>query len=188
MDSTYVLYDWLKSHPDEQILVHHIRLRHEKENRLDLEQMAVNNILKFLSAQGLNNFIYHESAFDYGTLPRITIKDIQIVALFTSIILKTAEWESINTLLLSWHAGEVNRDDINRGYRVKAMLQALEVTREIRFVFPIEDKTRFGMSLDMPGELLRLCHCCRRPKDGKPCGFCKTCLELKEAGIFYIFK
>jgi 7-cyano-7-deazaguanine synthase in queuosine biosynthesis len=185
MDSTHVLYTWLKNNPSEVLLVHHINLRHSKEDRLTNEQKAVKNVLKWLKRNGLTNFIYHESSFDYGDLPRISVKDIQIVALFAGIILRTPQWKAIDKVLLSWHKGEVDRIDIQKGKRVKAMFTALEVP-EVEFLFPIENMSRKEMAATMPTELLRLTHSCRKPNGFKNCGRCKTCIELKEAKIFKI--
>jgi len=186
MDSTYVLYSFLRDNPDEFVLVHHIQLRHHAEDRLVEEQQAVDNILNWLRKNGFNNFIYHQSAFDYGSLPRISIKDIQIVALFTGIIIRTHIGSGIRKLLLSWHLGEVNREDIQKGFRIKAMLQALDCGEDLEYVFPIEFMDRRQMAEDMPEELLEMANSCRKPLKGRNCCRCKTCLELKEAGILHI--
>src|SRR5690606_3432523 len=175
-DSTYAAYKWLKEHPNEILLIHHLNLKHKAENRLTVEKAAV------------NNFIYLESSFDYGNLPRISIKDIQIVALFTGIILRTPQYKTINKLLLSWHKGEVHREDIKKGYRVKKILDALEVDRHVEFVFPIEHLTRREMFDDTPKELIKYMWSCRKPKNGSHCGVCKTCIELKQEGILKYFK
>lgn len=187
-DSTYVAYKWLKEHPDEILLLHHVNLKHKAENRLIVEKAAVHNILNYFKHIGLNNFRYLESSFDYGDLPRISVKDIQIVSLFTSIILKTPQYNTINKLLLSWHDGEVNREDIRKGYRVRKMLDALEVDRPIEFIFPIEYMTRKEMFDDTPKELVKYMWSCRKPKNGSHCGSCKTCIELKKEGILKYFK
>ena len=187
-DSTYCLLNWLREHRDETILVHHVELRHQAENRLEHERRAVKQIINYLHIKGYSNLKYYDSVFSYGNLPRISIKDIQIVSLFTGIILRTPGFEDIRTIILPWHQGEVNADEINRGFRVKAMLRALELDPDkYEFVFPVEHKTRAEMAADMPQELLRLCHCCRTPSNGYHCGKCKTCMELKEAGIWKHF-
>lgn len=182
-DSTYVAWRWLTDHPDEILFLHHINLSHSLENRLAEENRAVGNILTYFRNNGLSNFIYFESDFAYGNLPRISIKDIQVCALFAGIIFRTPVFENVKTLLLSWHEGEVDRVDINRGFRVKAMLKALEVDG-IDIQFPIINTTRRQMADEMPPELLRLVHTCRKPIYGRSCGKCKTCLEMKEAGIW----
>jgi 7-cyano-7-deazaguanine synthase in queuosine biosynthesis len=186
LDSTYTLYDWLRNENNKKkvILVHHVNLRHQAENRLVYEREAVHNILQWFKQQGLDNFIYHESTFDYGTLPRIKVKDIQITSLFTSIILKTPGWNKINNLILSWHKGEVDSNENMRGHRVMTMLEACEVPRKITIHFPIEFMTRKDMVDDMPAELFALVHSCRKPtEENKVCGKCKTCLEYIREGI-----
>lgn len=187
-DSTYVAYKWLKNNPDEVIVLHHVNLYHKAENRLVQEKKAVKNILDYFRRNGLTNFIYHESSFSYGDLPRTPIKDIQIVSMFSAIIFKTAIYQSIDKLLLSWHKGEVNREDIKKGFRVRKMLEALEVDRDIDFVFPIENTTRREMFDNMPLCLTKLVWSCRKPKNNKHCGKCKTCLELKKNNIFKYFQ
>jgi 7-cyano-7-deazaguanine synthase in queuosine biosynthesis len=140
--------------------------------------------LNYFRCKGLKNYKYlGNTVFDYGSLPRIMIKDIQIVAMFKAVILKTPQFLDVNNVLLSWHKGEVNRQDINRGYRVKAMFNALEVNREITLEFPIEHKTRAQMVAELPKELLSYVWSCRKPLNGKPCNKCKTCKEYVEEGL-----
>ncbi|HRN79988.1 MAG TPA: hypothetical protein PKY29_04515 [Ferruginibacter sp.] len=137
--------------------------------------------MNYIRSIGYTNFIYHESTFNYGTLPRISVKDIQIVSLFTAIIVKTPQYNSIRNLILPWHQGEVNASEINRGYRVRKMIEALEVPTEIKFHFPLEHLTREEMAAALPTELLNSVHSCRKPTPQKPqCGTCKTCLEYIE--------
>lgn len=185
-DSTYALYSWLKSNPDKKCIVHHVNLHHRAENRLDYEYTAVHNIMKWLKANGLGNFYYLESSFDYGNLPRISVKDIQIVAMFTGIILRTPAYKEVRNVILSWHKGEVSHSSVNRGAKVRAMLTGLDISPDrYELHFPLEYVTRSEMAENMPIELLSMCHCCRKPlPGGKPCGQCKTCMELKEAGLY----
>jgi hypothetical protein len=181
-DSTYVLWKWLTSNPSKKLLVHHVELYHAHENRMREEAKAVKDILQWLQKNGINNFRYHESKFSYGTLPRIALKDIQIIALFTGIILRTTNFGKISKLLLSWHKGEVDSSEIKRGIRVKKILTALDID-DVTFEFPIEHMTREQMAAEMPAELLQLCWTCRRPINARACGVCKTCKELKAAKI-----
>lgn len=182
-DSTYVAWKWLVDNPDRVLFIHHINLYHKSENRLYAENEAVQKILKWFKRNRIRNFVYYESDFSYGNLPRISIKDIQICTVFSSIILRTPSFRNIKTLLLSWHKGEVNDPGINRGYRVKALLKAFEI-EGINLEFPISEMTRRQMADDMPADLLKLAHTCRKPDMRGACGKCKTCMEMKEAGIF----
>ena len=182
-DSTYVAWKWLKDNPNEALLIHHVNLLSGGENRLVQENRAVRNILEFFRSEGLDNFVCYESDFSYGNLPRISIKDIQICTVFSSIILRTPQFNNIKKILLAWHKGEVNEPGINRGYRVKAMLKAFEIDG-VELEFPIDEMTRRQMADDMPEDLLKLVHTCRKPDKRGACGKCKTCREMKEAGLF----
>jgi hypothetical protein len=184
MDSAFVLWQQLHNHPEITVLVHHVNLRHPAEDRLIYEKQAVANILRWLRKNGYTNFIYHESNFEYGTLPRIMVKDIQIVAFFQAIILRTAQWDSIDTVKFCWHHGEVHDEEILRGTRIRKLFDALEVKQSIKFEFPIKDLNRKQMARLMPPDLLDMVSCCRKPhlRNG-PCGSCKTCKELKAAQL-----
>jgi 7-cyano-7-deazaguanine synthase in queuosine biosynthesis len=184
-DSTYALYSYLRDNPKKHLLVHHVNLNHKAEDRVNQEAAACKKIMRWLRANGYGNFTYLESSFSYGDLPRISIKDIQVVAMFTGIILRTTEYKHIKKVILSWHRGEVNAPEIGRGYRVKKVLKGLDVEEDrYELLFPIEHLTRQDMAEDMPSTLLGLCHCCRKPVGNKSCGRCKPCKELIAAGIF----
>ena len=182
-DSSYVAWKWLTDNPDKVLLLHHINLYHYKEDRVDYENKAVHNILDWFQKNDINNWLYYESDFSYGNLPRISIKDIQICALFAGIIFRTPTFKTLDTLLLSWHIGEVNAPEIGRGYRVLDMFKALQV-EGVTLEFPIEFHTREQMASEMPSELLQLVHTCRRPIKDKACGKCKTCKEMIKAKIW----
>jgi 7-cyano-7-deazaguanine synthase in queuosine biosynthesis len=179
LDSTFVLYQHLKDNPYDPTLVMHINLRHSAEDRLTKEQESCNNIVKELRKMGMRNFEYIQfPIFDYGELQRITIKDIQIVAMFKAIVLKSPQYETITKIKFGWHKGEVNREDINKGYRVRKMFEALELDRDIDFIFPIENMTRAELWKQLPARLKAHVSSCRKPKaNGKPCYSCKTCFE-----------
>lgn len=185
MDSAYVLYKYLKENPEEKFLVHHINLRHYKEDRMNRESIAVSNILYWLKSQGLDNFDYYESHFDYGGLPEISVKDIQIVAFFNGIILKTPKWSKINKIIISWHKGEVyDGAEDKKGLKVKSILRSLGVNPLPVLEYPIESLSRLDIVSLMPVELLHLASSCRRPTSEDNCGKCIPCKEFKKLGIF----
>ena len=77
IDSAYCLYRYLKDDPRETLLVHHLNLIN-KEGRAPHEKQAVKSILDWCVKNGIANFKYIESAFDYGTLGYL-VKDIEII-------------------------------------------------------------------------------------------------------------
>jgi 7-cyano-7-deazaguanine synthase in queuosine biosynthesis len=184
-DSTYALWDWLRKNPDKRCLVHHVHLQNPMETRDKEESRAVKKILRWLRDKGMKNYVYYDSGFQYGSLPGF-VKDIQVVAMFTAIILRSREFTNVKEVMLSWHKGEVDADHIRRGFRVRAILDACEVPRKrYELVFPIEHLTRAEMAAEMPPELLALCSSCRKPIAGRNCGRCATCQELRDAGLIY---
>ena len=185
LDSIYALWKWFNTWPGESIVIHHVELRHRAENRLEPERRAVENIMNWFRAQGYDNFFYHTSGWDYGDIPRIHLKDIQIVAMFSAALLKMKEYSTVNNLILSWHKGEVNAPSNNRGFRVRNMLRTMEVPRYINFLFPIEHLTRRQMVEELPEELLSFVHSCRSPlnEDGEPCGKCIACKQYLKEGL-----
>jgi 7-cyano-7-deazaguanine synthase in queuosine biosynthesis len=185
LDSVYTAYHHLTTEPQNQLVMFHVDLFHSAENRLESEKQAVMNVLQYFYDKGWQHrFKYVGSPkSDYHQLPRITIKDIQIVAMWKAVILKTPQYSDINRVKLSWHKGEVDRDDIKRGFRVKKMFEALELDRPIELEFPIEHKTRKEMVSELPYDLLKHVRSCRKPKYDKPCRTCKTCLEYIEEGL-----
>jgi 7-cyano-7-deazaguanine synthase in queuosine biosynthesis len=178
LDSTFVLWQHFQQNPTDEPFVLHINLINKGEPRYERELIACRNIVNYFRNKGYKMTFYASPVFNYGNLPRITIKDIQIVAMFQAIVLKTPQYQSINECKLGWHKGEVNSDEINRGYRVKAMFESLEVGRPIELLFPIEHMTRAEMISQLPKELLSLISSCRKPISNKPCGKCKTCKEF----------
>lgn len=179
LDSTYTAYTLLKENPDKQFLFFHLILINQ-EKRHEAEIKAVQNVLKYFKENGLNNFEYIESTFDYGDLSRVTIKDIQIVAMFNAIILKSPKWSKIDEIPLCWHKGEVNLAG-EKGQRVLTMFKTLEVERPIKLTFPIEHLTRRQMIDNMPKELLNFVTSCRnKDKDNNTCGTCSACEQYKK--------
>lgn len=180
MDSTLTAYQHLMQHPEQLLLLHHVNLYHPRENRVMVEHEAVKNILDWFTKNTPANFIYHESVFSYGTLPLISVKDIQIISFFSGIIIR--KYKSITTIKSGWHAREVHPNPDKRGHRVKAILQALNINH-IQLEFPIKDLLREQVAKSLPLPLLEMCRCCRNPGNTGPCHTCITCRELIENNL-----
>jgi len=179
-DSTFTLWDYLNRNPNSRVVVHHVNLRHISENRHKKESQSARAIVQHFKKLGYN-IIPHESTFDYGTLPKIAVKDIQIIALFTSIIQKTSSL-ACKELLLSWHKGEVHLNEDEQGQRVKRLLNAYEAKID-KISFPIQHLTRSDMYNLMPKELFEMCWVCRSPINDEPCQKCKTCKEFIDSDL-----
>ena len=174
IDSAFVLWDWLKNNPNEICLVHHIN-RKNHEGRLELEKIAVNNILNWLSANGLDNFIYVESGFDYGSLNYI-IKDVEICGFFLGVILRNPKWASIEKILMPIY-GDINSA---REVRKRKILDIVSYDKKVRIEYPLKYLSKADVINKIPKKLLELTWYCRKPKNKLPCGDCYTCNEVRD--------
>lgn len=175
IDSAFVLWEWLKNNPDEICLVHHINLKNH-EGRLEFEKIAVDNILKWFMNQGLNNFIYLESGFDYGTVNYI-IKDVEICGLFLGIILRNPKWSGIEKILMPIY------EDINsaREIRKRKILDIVSYNKKVKIEYPLKGLTKLDVINKIPKELLELTWYCRKPINKILCGKCYTCNEVNDS-------
>ena len=172
IDSTYVLYDWLRNNPDKSILVHHIHLKNH-ESRLEHEKVAVNNILDYLRKHGYNNFIYLESGFDYGNLGWI-VKDVEVCGFFLGVILRNKRWSNLKQILLPIYKPEAGL----RHKRAERIRNIISLQRPIEVLYPLLEFTKEDTIKALPKELLDLTWYCRKPVNGKVCGECITCVEV----------
>jgi 7-cyano-7-deazaguanine synthase in queuosine biosynthesis len=173
IDSAYVLYDWLKNNPDEKCIVHHINLKNH-EGRAEREGVAVKNILKWLKGQGLDNFTYIESTFDYGNMGYI-IKDVEVCALFLGIIVRNEKWTDLKQIVEAIYEPEKG----TRHTRAKEILEIVGFNKEISVVYPLKNLSKADVIEMMPEDLLNLCWYCRKPVNNEPCEKCATCKEVE---------
>lgn len=182
IDSTYCLYHHLKDNPKETLLVHHLNLIN-REGRAPYEKQAVTNILNWCIRNGMGNFKYIESTFDYGTLGYL-VKDLEVIGFLTGVILRHPGHQKITDVILPMHKSEMARfpgDSYQRAHHKRKVLAETVAMREVNFTFPIIDMTKKQIIEGLPEELFKMTWYCRRPRKGEPCGKCHTCLQVKEA-------
>ena len=177
-DSTAVAYDYLKRNPDKTLLLHHIKLKNW-EGRLDYEYAAVQKILRWFKANGLNNYEYLESSFDYGTI-RAIIKDYKVWSFFQGTIL--FHRKNINYVLMGSHAASHFGQPETEGEKARIrMVHYVANRKNIEFIYPLIKNTKADTLRMMPKELRDLCWYCRKPKNGRVCGTCATCKTVNIA-------
>lgn len=172
MDSTNCLYNWLREHPNEKILVHHCHLK-TFQGRAPFEAEACRKVLDWFRDRGMDNFEYVETTFDYGDLSRI-IYDIEVIAFITSIIIRDRSRDIRRVMFTG------SRDDHEQsGFEIRRKrsrdILNLVGRREVEFLVPNAHKPRKTVIEEIPAELRALVWYCRRPVDGSPCGQCHTC-------------
>lgn len=173
IDSTFVLYDWLKNNPTEYCLVHHIVLQNY-QNRHNSELQAVDRILKWLDSNGLNNYFYIQNTFDYGNFPDL-ISDVEICGFLASVLLRCVRWQSVDNITMS-----IYNNTSDRELRRQKIIEATS-RRPIKLNYVLEGLKKKDVIKQLPQELFNLCWWCRAPIDEQPCERCFTCNSVKKA-------
>lgn len=130
----------------------------------------------------MSNFVYEESYFDYGTLDKKFVKDVRIISIFTAIIL--THYPSITQYLRTRHKGETDTPIITGERMITRAIRSMGVSPGgMKFIYMNADKTRLDMKNEMPPDLYKLSHCCRRPVNDQPCRKCHTCKQFIDEGL-----
>jgi 7-cyano-7-deazaguanine synthase in queuosine biosynthesis len=174
IDSTFVLYSWLKNNPDKYCLVHHVVIENTYEKRQHKELQSVDKILKWLDSKGLDNYFYIQNTFDYGNFPDL-ISDVEICGFLSAVLLRAKRWESISNITMSIFNQKSERE-IRRQQIVKATSK-----REITLNYVLSGLKKSDVINSLPKELFELCWWCRAPINELPCGRCFTCESVKSA-------
>lgn len=173
IDSTYILWKWLKENPDEYCVVHHINMiNYEKRNQKELE--AVDKILRWLDSQGLKNYFYLQNTFDYGNFTSVVF-DVEVCGFNAGIILRSSRWNSVKNVILPVYSADVDRE-----YRRREVMSIMAL-REIDVFYPICEMEKWQLIDEIPKELLELTWWCRAPYNDNPCKRCFTCQAVENS-------
>lgn len=187
VDSTYVLWHWLKSNPDKTLLVHHCHWQ-TISNRHDQESKAVADILKWMDDHGLTNYKYIETTVDIKQLGVRPI-DHQIIAFLTGTLLLNPKYHSIKYILSATIKDEVDRlgsilnaiwadgDAIRDNVKLTMFSDKKARPTTVRY---IANKYKHQLIKEMPKELFELTFYCRTPDGFKACGKCHTCKQVDQ--------
>lgn len=173
IDSTYVLWKWLKDNPNKYAIVHHINLK-SYENRNEKELEAVDKILRWFDTQGLKNYFYIESGFDYGTIPG-TNADVEVCGYFAGTILKTNRFYNVTKNHLPIYKRDSDREERRR------FITNFVSRKEIEFIYPLYGKEKWQVISEIPEELFNLTWYCRTPLEGEKCQRCFTCQDVEKS-------
>lgn len=175
VDSVYDAWKSLES--GGHVLLHHCVLK-SRTNRWSYEKKAVNHSLSFFRNNGMKNFVYVETEFDYGTVNHL-IYDVELIGFLTGLVLRNPRYSSIKKVVVSVNKDDPSGRDLSSPRRVVAnSLATTVIGREIDFVYPHINMTKKQIIDDMPQDLLSGLWWCRVPKNGNKCGSCKPCKEI----------
>lgn len=160
VDSTYLAWQYLLQ--NKNIVIHHCNMIN-KEGRYLVEKAATKNILKWFDNNNLSSYIYYETGFNYGDL--YILKDIEVLAVFTGIILRDPSWQLIEEIAVS-----ANSEDESNNPNDPSVINRREIINILKppfskaeLSFPIIHISKEKMVMDLPESLMKLTWFCRRP-------------------------
>lgn len=181
IDSTYVLTKLLKE-TDMKIFAHHIYLKNI-ENRQAKEAEAIEKLIKKLGAIRKFNFTWNW--IDDTVMPTM-VYDMARVCFEAGAVSKAFYHYKKPFIIDKWTIG-TNKEEGHWQERWDVITSA---TRAAEWSPGRKDYIRFELQPMVPRaeemkyldslSLLQDCWYCRRPKEGKPCSVCPTCLEVEK--------
>ena len=182
LDSLGTIYRLLTDpqYKDYKLHVHHIH-QHNVENRNRAEAIAVELVVNELESMGYN-FVYSESEIASQPYNGNFMYDTDSVNFFAGYICSVNP--NIKHVAMGMNANDENHSLNERRIRADAILAAFTPVKKIYPVLNMSKREIYDM---LPANLRNMFWSCRTPMytDTKvnPCGKCKTCTQLREAGI-----
>lgn len=182
LDSLGTLYYLLTDpeYKDYAVHVHHVH-QNNLENRSQAEAITVKIALDELRRLGFK-FDYSESAITTPNFGMNFMYDTDSINFFAGYVCSVNS--NIELVALGMNAGDSNHSLEDRRRRANAILEAFTPVKKI---YPVLNKTKREIYDSLPDSLKNKFWSCRTPvyeeQRIKPCGRCKTCGQLKAAGI-----
>jgi len=165
---------------DYKLHIHHVH-HHNIENRHRAEAVAVEMALKELERLGYS-FVYSESQIASRPYKGGYMYDTDSINFFAGYICSVNP--DIELIALGMQANDSSQRLTERIDRANAILRAFT---DVKKIFPVLNLTKREIYDSLPESLRNMFWSCRTPVLSKEsiqqCGKCKTCLQLKDAGI-----
>lgn len=182
LDSLGMIYKLLTDaeYKDHVLHIHHVHNRNV-ENRDHAEAIVVNMVLKELERLGFS-FIYSESEIASQPYNRQFMYDSDSMNFFAGYIC------SVNPNIVNVAMG-MNSEDSNYSLeeRRKRANKILGAFTSVEKIYPVLTMSKREIYDSLPETLRNMFWSCRTPVYNdtsiQPCKQCKTCLQLKDAGI-----
>jgi 7-cyano-7-deazaguanine synthase in queuosine biosynthesis len=177
IDSTFILWKYLKENPDKVLLVHHINLCN-REGRQDFERMAVRNILNWLKENGYDNFEYVETTYIQPKKFYIQYDLFFYLGYSTPVLFNT--YRTLRYVLRSTISSDLDQAHNLRERRAEIVCFTI-LGYMPRWVKENHKNSKKDEIKKMPKELFDLTWWCRKPNKNKPCHKCHTCKIVDKA-------
>ena len=188
MDSTYLAWRLLKCKTP-YLHLHHVSIRN-KYGLWKKQDEMVKPILSCFKKEGFN-FSYSESVFGFPDWSQVGF-DSDLLLLIAQKLAQNFVGKKVE-LLMGWLPSDMERLVIaDRAKRHvtsniwKALIESAGNRQDIdnNIYFPLIEAniSKSKIIQEMPKDLMDLTWSCRHPtKDGRTCGWCHSCLEIKKA-------
>ena len=182
LDSLGMIYKLLTDpeYKDYKLHIHHVHIRNV-ENRDRAEAIVVERVLKELEHMGFS-FVYSESEIGSQPYNGQFMYDTDSINFFAGYICSVNP--RIVKVAMGMQSNDANQRLEERRIRANAILAAFTPVEKI---YPVLEMTKREIYNSLPESLRNMFWSCRVPVYTKesiqPCGKCKTCLQLKDAGI-----
>lgn len=181
IDSTLVMYEYLKANPKTTLLVHHCHIRNY-QGRDEMEARAIERIQAWFSAHGLTNYELIETVFDYGSLPSC-IHDHELCAMWSGIIVRhvgvVRRYRGLRRVLIPFIDVEqhtFNRDGIWREvFNAFVGNKTWSQRQGVQLEYPIIGLKKDRIIRRLPADLLARTWWCRTPNGDQWCRECHAC-------------
>ena len=182
LDSLGMVYKLLTKaeYAEYRLHIHHVHQRNV-ENRHQAEAIAVTMALRELKRLGFD-FDYSESEIGSQHYGDRYMYDTDSINFFAGYVCHANP--HIELVAMGMQAMDNNHSLPERRIRADAILSAFTPVKKI---YPVLDLTKREIYDSLPESVQNMFWSCRTPvyaQDSiQPCGQCKTCLQLKAAGI-----
>jgi 7-cyano-7-deazaguanine synthase in queuosine biosynthesis len=182
LDSLGTVYRLLTDpeYADYGIHIHHVHQRNV-EHRHHAEAITVNMVLKELERLGFQ-FEYSESEITSQPYNGQYMYDTDSINFFAGYVCSANP--DIELVAMGMQADDNNHSLEHRRVRANAILSAFT---DVKKIYPVLNRTKREIYDSLPESLRNMFWSCRVPvyleQSIQPCGKCKTCQQLKDAGI-----
>jgi len=188
IDSTYLAWKLLNENTD-SVHLHHVSIRNDVDRMWKQQDKSVASIIEYFKDQGFE-FGYSESAFEFYGQEKIGF-DTDLLMLvgqkvaqnFGSIRIEFLLGLNILDLQSPPVAARIRRNVYNNLWSAVVATAPNRAVIDKNVYFPLIDEnvSKEQMMQDMPQPLLNMTWSCRKPKNGVPCGKCRSCQERQTA-------
>jgi 7-cyano-7-deazaguanine synthase in queuosine biosynthesis len=154
-----------------------------------VETKAIDNILDWLRKNGLDNFEFFTTRFEF--LAEGKSYDYNVIAFINALMFRLEEFDEIKKLLVCLNAGDTNATPFPDTLKYYTKVEAdpgfpgTSGGKEMEVEFPVLEIEKKDVAEMIPEGLRQLCWSCATPRYDKktgqlvPCNRCQSCFRIR---------